>query len=442
MRNQQIAAAGVALAVLALSGTGALCRLKYDCGIGPGRSLDDAGLLRKLREENTGAPAARLPPEFRERIVARGFNLPTDFAFLPNGDVLVSQKNGVVWRVTPGRPGRAVVLDLRPRIDTAGYRGLITVAVSPRFAVNRTIYVLYVRKRPGAGARATTIARFSAFELSADGRRPPRERVLIGTATVPTCSGVPATADCLASDRDHDGAQLAFARDGTIYLATGDGGGYDNRVETGALRAQDPDALAGKILHIDPNGNGVPGNPWWNGDPRANRSKVWALGLRNPFRLTLDPRSSIPIVGDVGRHAYEEIDVTPRGSNLGWPCFEARTRIPLYARTSTCVALYRRPHGVLTFPLVALRHPFAKSIVGGTFAPSTFPHPYRAAYFFADWVRGWIRFVDVAAERKAGSSRIFATRAPGPVALHVGPDDRLYYLTLNSGDLRRLDVVP
>jgi glucose/arabinose dehydrogenase len=441
MRNQQIAGAGIALAVLALSGTGALCRLKYDCGIGPSRSLDDVGLLRKLREENTGAPAARVPPEFRERVVARGFNLPTDFAFLPKGDVLVSQKNGVVWRVTPGRPGRAIVLDLRPRIDTADYRGLITVAVSPRFAVNRTIYVLYVRKQRGVGARATTVARFSAFELSADGWRPPRERVLIGTATVPTCSRVPATADCLASDHDHVGGQIAFARDGTIYLATGDGGGHDNRVEMSALRAQDPDALAGKILHIDPNGNGVPRNPWWNGDPRANRSKVWAIGLRNPFRLTLDPRSSTPIVGDVGRRAYEEIDVAPRGSNLGWPCFEGRTRTALYAQTKTCVALYRLPHRALTFPLVALRHPSAKSIVGGTFGPSTFPHPYRAAYLFADWVQGWIRFVDLAAVGKARSSRIFATRAPGPVALHVGPDDRLYYLALNSGDLRRLDVV-
>jgi len=427
---------------LGVGGTGAACKLKYDCRIGPGRSLGDAGLLHKLRREYSNAPKASLPSGFRERVVAGGFRLPTDFSFLPDGDVLVSQKNGLVYRVTPGRPGREVVLDLRRRTDTTDYRGLMTVSVSPAFRRDRRIYVLYVPRRRGAGARATTVARFSAFELRTPARAD-REHVLVGAVTAATCSNLPATADCLTSDRDHDGAEVAFARDGTLFLSTGDGGGYDKRVEEGALRAQDPDALNGKILHIDAEGNGLPGNPWWNGDRAANRSKVWAVGFRNPFRLTLDPRSSIPIVGDVGRHAYEEIDAAPRGSNLGWPCFEGSARVSVYEKTPTCLSLYGRPRRSLTFPLVAVRHSDSATIVGGAFAPRTFPAPYRSAYFFADWVRGWIRFVDIRAdsESTSGVPRTFATHAPGPVALHAGPDGRLYYLALNSGDLRRVDVV-
>ena len=444
-RRITVAGAAVAAGLLGVVtlGTGAaLCKLKYDCGIGFGKSLNDSGLLRKLQREDAAAPKAHLPRGFREQIVARGFTYPTDFAFLPGGDVLVSVKNGVVYRVTPGRAGHRVVLDLRRRVATSDYRGIMTVAASPAFARNRTIYVLYVPKPRAASQVSTTVARFSAFVLPARGAGAPREHVLIGSVTVPTCSALPATADCLSSDRDHDGAQVAFGKDGTLYLSTGDGGGFDNRVEPSAVSAQSPDALAGKVLHVDAEGRGLPGNPWWNGNPRANRSKVWALGLRNPFRMTLDPRTSVPIVGDVGRHAYEEIDAATRGANLGWPCWEGAVRNRLYSGTPTCQSLYRRDTRPRAGLLLAIPHPKSVTIVGGSFAPPAFPAPYRGAYFFADWVRGWIRYVHLLPDDAAiaGLPRTFATGAPGPIAIHVGPDGHLYYLTLDAGDLRRIDV--
>ena len=430
------------IAVLGIGTGGALCKFKYDCGIGVGKSLNDAGLLHKLQGQDAKEPPAKLPPGFRERIVARGFTYPTDFAFLPGGDVLVSEKNGLVLRVTPGRPGHHIVLDLRRRVATDNFRGIMTVAVSPTFARDRTIYVLYVPRAAGTPQTTTTVARFSAFVLGAKGADPPHEHVLIGSVTAPTCSQLPPTADCLSSDLDHDGAQVAFAKDGTLYLATGDGGGHDNRVEPSALSAQDPNALAGKILHITRTGAGLPDNAWWNGNPRANRSKVWAVGLRNPFRVTLDPRTSVPIAGDVGRHAYEEIDAATRGANMGWPCWEGPEKLALYAKTRMCISMYRSPPRSLRAPLIAIAHPESATIVGGTFAPATFPPPYAGAYFFADWDRGWIRFVHIRADDDAivGRQRVFATGAPGPVALHLGPGGDLYYLALNAGDLRRIEV--
>lgn len=445
MSAARVAVLGIAVvAVLGVGTGGALCKFEYDCGIGFGASLGDSGLLHKLRQKDRSEPTATLPPGFRERIVARGFTYPTDFAFLPNGDVLVSEKNGLVYRVTPGKPGRRAVLDLRRRLDTVDYRGIMTVAVSPTFARDRTIYVLYVPKPRGAPQGATTVARLSAFQLPATtGAGRPHEHVLIGGLSVPTCSALLPTADCLSSDLDHDGGEVAFARDGTLFVATGDGGGYDSRVELTALRAQNPEALAGKILHITRQGYGLPGNPWWNGDKRANRSKVWAIGLRNPFRVTLDPRTSVPIVGDVGRHAYEEIDAATRGANLGWPCWEGPVHVAIYAKTPTCAALYHEPRRSLKWPLVAIAHPESATIVGGAFAPSDFPPPYRGTYFFADWSRGWIRDVRIRPDDGGivGAPHLFATGAPGPVAVHAGPNGALYYLALDSGDLRRVAVV-
>jgi glucose/arabinose dehydrogenase len=156
------------LAVIAAFGVGtvgALCRYRYNChlhaGLGPAREL------RKLEQENRGSPQARLPPWLRETVVARGFELPTDFAFLPDGDVLVAEKSGLVYRVKP-TGSRRIVLDLRSRVDTTDYRGLVTVAVSPAFATNRLIYVLYVVRPNHPG---TTVERFSSFQLPPGARR-------------------------------------------------------------------------------------------------------------------------------------------------------------------------------------------------------------------------------------------------------------------------------
>lgn len=118
------------------------------------------------------------------------------------------------------------------------------------------------------------------------------------------------------------------------------------------MRVQDLDSLAGKILHVTRAGMGVPSNPFWTGDARANRSKVWAYGLRNPFRLALRPVTSVPYVGDVGWDDFEEIDVAPRGAKLGWPCYDGRTRARFYRRTEICRRVYAQGAAGVKFPIV------------------------------------------------------------------------------------------
>jgi glucose/arabinose dehydrogenase len=430
----------VCVAVVGVGSAAVACKYSsLNCHIGSTKEPSDARILKRLQQQSQGSPKGHLPAGFRTQIVARGLALPTDFGFLPGGAFLVGEKNGLLLRIAADG-ARHVVLDLRKKVDTHDYRGVISVGVSPTFVRDRRIYVLYVVKSPGRAPAAPTVARFSSFRLPPGDRRAGDERVLVGSVTAPSCTPLPPTADCIPSDRDHDGGEMAFASDGTIFLATGDGGGYDENVEPGALAAQNVDSLSGKILHITKTGAGVPTNPWWNGDARANRSKVWAIGFRNPFRLSLRGGSGPPIVGDVGRYAFEELDVVAKGGNYGWPCFEADQRLALYASTAVCRAVYRRPASATLPPVVALPHTISSSIVAGVFAPRSFPARYRGTFLFGDWGRGFIRYVSLNLAHPARAvSHVFGTKLPGPVALHLSPAGRLYYLALNSSDLRRID---
>jgi glucose/arabinose dehydrogenase len=447
MKRRIVVAAAIAALLLVVGGGSAavLCKLEFQCGIGQHFVKSESGyehdkkMLREVTADARNAPRGVVPQGFRETILANGFKLPTDFAFVSGTEVLISEKTGRVLEWSAETRSSRVVLDLAPRIDPTLFRGVITVAADPDYAKNHYIYVLYVLKPKSTKEEATTVARLSRFVLPPGGRARD-EHVLVGSVTAPTCSTLPATADCLSSDLDHDGAQIAFAHDNSMFVATGDGGGHDERVEPSAIQSQNPDALDGKVIHIDRDGQGLPGNPYWNGNPNANRSKVWAIGLRNPFRLTLDPRTGVPIVGDVGVGREEEVDAAKRGTNLGWPCWEGNLEALTYHHTAFCKRFYAHPPANLRRPLVVVHHVGgAGSIAGGTFAPKSFGPAYADTYFFGDWIHGWIRGVKIDGnDEHAGPMRPFASHEPGPVAIKIGPDDALYVLALNSGDLRRI----
>ena len=111
-----------------------------------------------------------------------------------------------------------------------------------------------------------------------------------------------------------------------------------DKENVGAFRSQLVDCLNGKILRIDPDtGDGIPSNPFYDpAKPHGAASRVWALGLRNPFRMSLKPGTGSHLrqdgnpgtlyIGDVGWVTWEEQSVVERpGQNFGWPIFEGLT---------------------------------------------------------------------------------------------------------------------
>ena len=417
-RTAKIVAAAAALLLLLIGSGGAACKLAFDCGVhrlGIG-SAADGGDVPPI-----SGGGAELPDGWEERTVVNGLEFPTDFAFLPSGEVLVSEKSGVVRVADPQTGDVRTVLDIRSRVSTSDLRGLLTVAVDPQFSEQPDVYVVYTAGV--AQEDGPTAAHLSRFTWLGDRLDPSSEERLLASRV----------------EAFHSGSQIAFARDGTLFVSTGDG--VKSVEAPKSLRAQDVDALPGKVLHVTREGKGVPGNPFWNGDPDAARSKVWAYGFRNPFRLTLMPGSETPVVADVGYLTQDEVSVVERGSNNGWPCYEGTARGPGdYPATAACRELYGKGPTAHNAPVVSFDHSDTASITGGTFlrgdaVGSAAPR----VYVMADFSYGWLRYLERNGATLGKQPTNFAERLPGPVALHVGRDGALYYLSASTGELRRLE---
>jgi len=432
----------IVLGVLLLGfggGAAAVCKFtSVNCHINGAAKFDVHQQLNDLAHQDAGKPA-HLASGFTESSVARGLDFPTDFAFLPDGSALIAQKNGLVLHAVNGRTEPTPFVDLRARVSTEFYRGLMAVAVDPAFSSNHFIYVLYAQ-RPAGAPKGPTTMRLARLTVHGDSAPVSTLRVLLGGAGTRPCNTLPRGSDCLASYGDVDGGEIAFAPDGTMFVSTGDGGGFDTQIEPGAINSQSIDALEGKVLRITRDGKGVPSNPFWNGDANANRSKVWAYGFRNPFRMSLKPGSLMPYLGDVGSHAHEEVDAVEKGGNYGWPCFEGPSRNKVYQGTQLCRRLYARGPSAVHGPAYTYPHNGSVAVVGGTFYTGVSHGGLeRGTYVFGDWVRSWLKELRFdAAGRVQGRPRSFATDASGPVAIKMGPGGDLYYLSLDAGVLRRV----
>jgi glucose/arabinose dehydrogenase len=421
--------------VLVGAGAAGACKLtSLDCHL-HGAAVPAPGL-----EPTSGEIA--LPEGFSASVVAADLVTPADFDFLPDGRILLAERSGLVKLLDRQGSPSGTVLDLRQRMSTYGFRGLMTIAVDPDFAQNRYVYASYTPRPKGATASSAAPTHVEVARFTMRGDRAESEHVILGAHpnAVGSCVGLPANADCIPSVVDHIGTGITFAADGTLFVSTGDGGGEEH-VEEVAFGAQDGDALNGKMLHVSRDGLGLSSNPFYDGHPEHNRSKVWALGLRNPFRATIILRSDTPVVGEVGDHSVDEINVVSAGKNYGWPCFEGDGRTKGYSSTEKCKALYASARAFVGPVFQEPHDGNPTSITGGVFVPGgEYPAEYRA-YFFGDWARSSIQYmsIDPTNGEPHGDAVSFAENAGGPVAFRVGLDRHLYYLALNHGTLYRID---
>ncbi|RDC64211.1 PQQ-dependent sugar dehydrogenase [Adhaeribacter pallidiroseus] len=316
--------------------------------------------------------AQTLPSGFSSTQVSTQWNQAVGLTFNKDGSYMfVWEKGGKVWTVKNNQ--RKLMLDISEEVGDWRDFGLLGFTLDPNFSTNGYIYLLYTVDRhyllyygtstysPTANdyfkATIGRVTRYTAT-LSTTGYAVNKatRRVLLG---VTKSSGIPTT------HQSHGVGSLVFGADGTLLVSAGDGGSYiaddtGSAPETyykqaladkiltmnqnvGAFRAQLLESYNGKILRINPaTGAGIPSNPFYDpAKPTSVRSKVWALGLRNPFRMTLKPGTGstnpananpgILFVGDVGNGRFEEINaVTKPGMNFGWPLFEGLTEQATY----------------------------------------------------------------------------------------------------------------
>jgi glucose/arabinose dehydrogenase len=417
------------------------CKLAWDCR---GRDLPliggifDDSEFDVLKHRGTGQTLLRRG--FVQEVVVPELKIPTAFTRLPDGRLLIAEKAGIVKMARPGGGEPRMILDLRRRVNDWSYRGLLDIEASPDFRRTGHVYLLYSYEHnqdepDGDGSRTARVTRVTMTGNSISSQS---EEVIVGSISDGSCNDHPPGSDCLPLESAHSGGALRFAVDGNLFITTGDGSGDDKGYIKNSLRAQDLDSLAGKLLRVTPEGKGLPRNPLWTGDPDAARSKIWAYGLRNPFRFDIRPGTNQIYVGDVGLNLWEEVDVVDRpGLNFGWPCYEGNIQSPRWKRHPVCRRLYAKGKEAVKFPLVAYRH---ASVTGGTFyTGDAWPSEFRGAYIFADWQQSWMRYLTLRSDNAhTATTKDFAAEAAGPVELEFGPDGNLYYVSLNLGQIRRI----
>lgn len=331
---------------------------------------------------------AVVPPRFSDTRVARGLSAPTAMALAPDGRIFVCEQEGDLRVIQDGGLRSEPFLSLD--VDAEGERGLLGVAVDPDFPAQPYVYVYYTATEPVVHNR---LSRFTAD----------------GHSAVPDSELVLLELEPLGDVTRHHGGALHFGPDGKLYVAVGDSGR--------AAEAQTLDTLHGKLLRLNRDGTVPSDNPFGEG-------AIWALGLRNPSGLAVQPGTGRLFVNDVGQEAWEEINEAVAGGNYGWPVREGpsgdtRYRPPVYAYG----------HGSGDWNGCA--------ISGGAFynpPRSQFPEEYAGNYFFADSCNGWIRAWDPV----SNAVTLFARGLGAVVDLDVGPDGALYYLDREREAVHRI----
>jgi glucose/arabinose dehydrogenase len=342
---------------------------------------------------------------FSDTPIVTGLNQPTDFAFLPDGRILILEKPGRVLIAGPGGGAPAVALDITANVDQFSERGLLGICLHPSFASTGWIYFYYTRNSPARN-------RISRFTLAGNTISAGSETFILDNID--------------ATNGNHNGGTVAIGPDGKLWAAPGDSG-------TGGAKAQDLTSLSGKVLRMELDGSPAAGNPAF-AQPR-----IWAYGFRNPFRFGFRPSNGKIYIGDVGQSTREELDVGVAGGNFGWPYMEGGIQQPggpgPCPATTTCIP-----------PVFDYGRTVGTTITGGVFVTgNAYPPFLQGRYVFGDYGggQGWIKYLEFdsndAVVGGLGGLHDLATSAGGPVAFHVGPDGYLYYAAIGVGRIYRID---
>ena len=308
---------------------------------------------------------------------ATGFSSPVTISH-PNNDsrLFVVQQRGLIRILNSnGTINATPFIDLTATVSSSGSeRGLLGLAFHPNYATNGLFFVNYTRASDGF----TVIAKYS---VSAN------PEIANTTGTILMVINQPAS--------NHNGGCIQFGPDGYLYIGMGDGGGagdtsgYAQNLDLAFTPVVgNPSRIyLGKMLRIDVDTNAPglnygfpPTNPFIT---QPGKQEIWARGLRNPWKFTLNRLNGDMWIGDVGQNAVEEINritnpLPNTGLNFGWRCYEGTAAY----NTSGCEAI-----GTMTMPLTQYTHTATGgcSITGGYFYTGSLYPNFQNKYFFADY---------------------------------------------------------
>ena len=321
--------------------------------------------------------------------VATGLEHPWSVAFLPGGDMLVTERPGRLLRV--GADGSARPVGGLPPVAAVGQGGLMDVALDPGFADNRRLYFSYTEQVEGGWRTAVARA-----ELAGDRLTSVRRIFAMNRAS---------------SDGRHFGSRLAFLPDGDLLVTVGDRGQRE--------RAQDPSDHAGSVLRMRPDGSPSPRTAALAIPGAA--PEVFTFGHRNPQGLAVHPATGAVWIHEHGPRGGDEINVLRGGANYGWPVVTHGREYAGGSIGTGTEAPGMEPPLLHWTPSIA---PSGMAFYTGT----EFPH-WRGDLFVGALVGRHLRRVVLRGGAVAAQEVLLEDRRRRIRDVRQGPDGRLWLLT-------------
>ena len=347
---------------------------------------------------------------YRFETVVGGLRRPWGVAWLPSGDMLITERPGQLRLVRDGELVEAPIAGV-PEVAAFGQGGLMDVSVHPRFADNGFVYLTYTDGAPRANRTVMSRGRL-------EGER------LVGVEEIFRVAQT-------KSGGQHFGSRILWLPDGTMLLSIGDGGNPPVRYEGGYIReqAQNTGTHLGKVLRLNDDGSTASGNPFV-GDSGA-APEVYSYGHRNIQGMARDPESGRIYASEHGARGGDELNIVEPGVNYGWP-------VATYSRE------YFGPRISQQTTADGMRDPIV------VWTPATAPsglafytgdrHPeWRGDLFSGSLVARHVRWVDLDDNGMPIGQREFLTDGKRVRDVREGPDGHIYVLTDEEpGELLRL----
>jgi glucose/arabinose dehydrogenase len=398
--------AGLSVAALAISE-------RVEDG-GPPAGNEDGGTTPHCLPAN---PADVSPPQaesgelagLKAELVADGLTDPVDVTQLPGWDLLlVAEKPGRIVALRDGSVLPLPVLDISDRVSSeSNERGLVTIEADPRFEDTCRMFLFFTDLDGDSNLVSATVQ---------GGALP-----TIDPESLTTLLVVP------QKQRYHQSGSLEFGPDGMLWVSIGDGGlGQEQN-------AQDPQTLEGSVIRVDVDTRpyvATGRNPF---GVEVNIPDTWSIGLRNPWRITIDPVERIVYAPDTGFETTEEVNIAPMarsGLNFGWPVTEGTE----CAREADCDT------GAFTLP--TYHHPRSGgdcAMIGGVVYRGSAIPELQGHYFFGDFCSSNIRSLRYEAETVLDVTEWKDDLDVGPTMTSFGTDiaGEMYVTTL-AGQLWKI----
>ena len=358
--------------------------------------------------EQTRAPEEKLGVAFQIETLATGLNHPWSLAFLPDGSKLISERAGAL-RILGADGKLSPPVAGVPAVYVKANGGLLDVALDPKYAKNGLVYWSYAEPRDGGNGTAVARGKLAL------GGAPRLEKVKVIWRQTPTLDS-----------SLHFGSRLVFARDGTLFITTG-----ERSILEGRVQAQRLDGTLGKMIRIKPDGS-IPADNPFVGKPGV-KPEIWSIGHRNIQGATINPWTGQLWTVEHGAKGGDEINMPRAGKDYGWPTITYGVEYSLKP-----IGEGITQHEGMEQPIYYWDPVIAPS--GMTFYNADLFPAWKGSLFVGG-LKGYLVRLTLKDDKVVGEERLLSELGFRIRDVRVGPDGALYIVT-DEDDGRILKLTP